>query len=90
VLSESSSVPPSDIALRIAARMLDLSLVLGMLVFSLSASSFASKSEAWPDISSDDSYTQHDKITFKIHINMKFKFFSLNHSSLKLMEFRVY
>jgi hypothetical protein len=64
--------------------MLDLSFVLGVLVFSLSSSSFVSKSEVWPDISSDDSYTQHDEITFKTHTKTKFKFFSLKHSSVKL------
>jgi hypothetical protein len=42
-------VTPSDIALRIAASILDLSVVPGMCVFSLSAPTSDSNSEVWSD-----------------------------------------
>jgi hypothetical protein len=63
---------PSDIALRIAASILDLSVVPGMCVFSLSASTPDSNSEAWSDsttsgASPSDSCVEHNKLVFKHH-----------------------
>lgn len=67
-------VTPADMALRIAASILDLSVVTGMCVFSLCVATPDSTSEERSDVTTSgasvsDSCMEHEKLTLKYHMS---------------------